>query len=193
MNSTYRRLQAAARPDGGSIDNCRQLRKLNLRNQAQAKTGGSTSTALDLTNQTKLEELDARGTKVQSVVFAKGAPVTVARMPSTITTLRLEYLGKLTSSGLTLESYGNVRTLIFDNCPGINWQTLLSRCANVDRLRVTGIDREDDGTWLNKFIAMGGVDASGNSTDTCASSEPSGSPGTSMRRSIRGCAPISRS
>lgn len=172
--TALRELNLQAATGGGStgwwlsIDNCRQLRKLNLRNQAQAKTGGSTSTALDLTNQTKLEELDARGTKVQSIVFAKGAPVTVARMPSTITTLRLEYLGKLTSSGLTLESYGNVRTLIFDNCPGINWQTLLSRCANVDRLRVTGIDREDDGTWLNKFMAMGGVDASGNSTDTCA-------------------------
>lgn len=172
--TALRELNLQAATGGGStgwwlsIDNCRQLRKLNLRNQAQAKTGGSTSTALDLTNQTKLEELDARGTKVQSIVFAKGAPVTVARMPSTITTLRLEYLGKLTSSGLTLESYGNVRTLIFDNCPGLNWETMLSRCANVDRLRVTGIDREDDGTWLNKFMAMGGVDSSGNSTDTCA-------------------------
>lgn len=172
--SALRELNLQAATGGGStgwwlsIDNCRQLRKVNLRNQAQAKTGGSTSTALDFTNQTKLEELDARGTKVQSIAFAKGAPVTVARMPSTITTLRLEYLSKLTSSGLTLESYTNVRTFIFDNCPGINWETLLSRCANVDRLRVTGIDREDDGTWLNKFMAMGGVDASGNSTDTCA-------------------------
>lgn len=151
-----------------SIDNCRQLRKINLRNQAQAKTGGSTSSALDFTNQTRLEELDARGTNVQSIIFAKGAPVTVARMPSTITTLRLEYLGKLTASGLTLESYANVRTLIIDNCPGLDWETLLSRCANADRIRVTGIDREDDGTWLNRFMSMGGVDASGNSTDTCA-------------------------
>lgn len=172
--SVLRELNLQAATGGGStgwwlsIDNCRQLRKVNLRNQAQAKTGGSTSTALDFTNQTKLEELDARGTKVQSIVFAKGAPVTVARMPSTITTLRLEYLSKLTTSGLTLESYGNVRTLIFDNCPGIGWEALLNRCTNVDRLRVTGIDREDDGTWLNKFMAMGGVDASGNSTDTCA-------------------------
>ena len=172
--TALRELNLQAATGGGStgwwlsIDNCRQLRKVNLRNQAQAKTGGSTSTALDFTNQTKLEELDARGTKVRSILFAKGAPVTVARMPSTITTLRLEYLSKLTSSGLTLEGYTNVRTLIFDNCPGINWETLLVRCANVDRLRVTGIDREDDGTWLNKFMAMGGVDSSGNSTDTCA-------------------------
>lgn len=151
-----------------SIGNCRQLRKINLRNQPQAKTGGSTSTALDLTNQTKLEELDARGTNVQSVQFAKGAPLTSAKLPATIATLRLEYLSKLTNAGLTLESYGNVRTLIFDNCPGLNWESLLSRCANVNRIRVIGIDREDDGTWLNKFMTMGGVDVSGNFTDTCA-------------------------
>ena len=151
-----------------SISNCRQLRKLNLRNQAQAKTGGSTSTALDLTNQTRLEDLDARGTKVQSVNFAKGAPVTSAKLPATITTLRLEYLSRLTQSGLTLENYGNVKTIVFDNCQLLNWETLLQRCSNTDRIRVTGIDREDDGTWLNKFMAMGGVDASGNSTDTCA-------------------------
>ncbi len=151
-----------------SISNCRQLRKLNLRNQAQAKTGGSTSTALDLTNQTRLEDLDARGTKVQSVNFAKGAPVTSAKLPATITTLRLEYLARLMQSGLTLENYSNVKTIVFDNCPLLNWETLLQRCSNTDRIRVTGIDRDDDGTWLNKFMAMGGVDASGNSTDTCA-------------------------
>ena len=151
-----------------SISNCRQLRKLNLRNQAQAKTGGSTSTALDLTNQTRLEDLDARGTKVQSVNFAKGAPVTSAKLPATITTLRLEYLSRLTQSGLTLENYSNVKTIVFDNCPLLNWETLLQRCSNTDRIRVTGIDRDDDGTWLNKFMTMGGVDTDGNSTDTCA-------------------------
>jgi hypothetical protein len=151
-----------------SISNCRQLRKLNLRNQAQAKTGGSTSTALDLTNQTRLEDLDARGTKVQSVNFAKGAPVTSAKLPATITTLRLEYLARLTQSSLTLENYGNVKTIVFDNCPLLNWETLLQRCSNTDRIRVTGIDRDDDGTWLNKFMTMGGVDTDGNSTDTCA-------------------------
>ena len=151
-----------------SLSNCRQLRKLNLRNQAQAKTGGSTSTALDLTNQTRLEDLDARGTKVQSVNFAKGAPVTSAKLPATITTLRLEYLARLTQSGLTLENYSNVKTIVFDNCPLLNWETLLQRCSNTDRIRVTGIDRDDDGTWLNKFMTMGGVDTDGNSTDTCA-------------------------
>lgn len=151
-----------------SINSCRQLRKLNVRNQSQAKTGGNTSTALDLTEQTKLEELDARGTQVRSVTFAKGAPLVKAQLPGTLAVLRLEYLSRLTASGLTLETWSNVRTLVFDSCPNLNWETLLSRCANIDRIRVTGIDRDDDGTWLKKFMDMGGVDAEGNSTDTCA-------------------------
>lgn len=81
-----------------NLGSCRQLRKVNLRNQAQAKTGSNTSTELDFTNQTKLEELDARGTQVQSVTFAKGAPLTRAWLPGTLTVLKLEYLGKLATS-----------------------------------------------------------------------------------------------
>lgn len=147
---------------------CRQLRKVNLRNQRQAKTGGSTSTELDFSNQTKLEELDARGTQVRSVSFAKGAPLTSAKLPGTLAVLKLEYLRKLTTDGLALEDWSNVRTLVVDGCPNISWETLLSRCTGVERLRVTGIDREDDGTWLSKFMTKGGVDAGGSATDTCA-------------------------
>lgn len=151
-----------------NIGSCRQLRKVNLRNQAQAKTGSNTSTELDFTNQTKLEELDARGTQVQSVTFAKGAPLTKAQLPGTLTVLKLEYLSKLTTSGLTLEGYSNVKTLIVDGCPNLNWETLLDSCTGVERIRVTGIYKEDDGTWLTRFTQMGGVDAEGNATDTCA-------------------------
>lgn len=151
-----------------NIGSCRQLRKVNVRNQAQAKTGSNTSTELDFTNQTKLEELDARGTQVQSVTFAKGAPLAKAQLPGTLTVLKLEYLSKLTTNGLTLESYSKVKTLIVDGCPGLNWETLLNRCTGVERIRVTGVNKEDDGTWLNRFTQMGGVDAEGNATDTCA-------------------------
>lgn len=164
-------LQSASTGSTGwwlNIGTCLQLRVLNLRNQQQAKTGSSTSTELDLSAQTKLQSLDARGTQVKSVSFAKGAPLASAMLPSTLTVLKLEYLSKLTLDGLTLEGYSNVTTLIVDGCPGINWETLLGRCSKVNRLRVTGIDKTDDGTWLSKFMSMGGIDADGNATDTCA-------------------------
>lgn len=150
------------------LNACKSLRRLNLRDQAQAKTGGSTSKELDLTAQTKLEWLDARGTQVESVVLAQGAPVTECHLPATIRTLRLEYLPRLTDAGLTMEGRENVETVVFAGCPGMDWEELLRTCAGVRRVRVTGIDITDgDGALLNKYMGTGGVDADGNTTDTC--------------------------
>lgn len=151
-----------------SLSSCKSLRKLNLRNQANAKTGSNTSTELDLSNQNKLEYLDARGTQVQSVTFAQGAPVTTAYLPATISALRLEYLSQLAPSGLTLESYTNVRTLIFSGCPLLSWETIMNKCANLQRVRITGIDIEGNGALLEKCMTLGGVDADGNMIDECA-------------------------
>lgn len=150
------------------LNACKSLRRLNVRNQAQAKTGSNTSKELDLSNQTKLEYLDARGTQVESVNFAQGAPLTTAYLPRTLTTLKLEYLSKLMPTRLYIESFANVNTFIFSGCPNLDWQSLLDKCTNVKRIRVTGIDMDGDGSLLDKYITAGGVDADGNYTDTCA-------------------------
>lgn len=150
------------------LNACKSLKRLNLRNQAQAKTGSSTSKELDLSNQTKLEYLDARGTQVESVNFAPGAPLITAYLPRTLATLKLEYLSQLKPSGLSVESYTNVNTFIFSGCPYLDWQSLLSKCTNVKRIRVTGIDMDGDGSLLDKYMSAGGVDENGNYTDTCS-------------------------
>lgn len=147
---------------------CKALKKIDLKNQSQAKTGSNTSTELDLSNQTRLEYLDASGTKVQSVNLAQGAPIATLILPATLATLKLEYLSQLLTSGLTIEGFDNVETFIFSGCPGLDWQTLLAKCVNVKRVRVTGIDIEDDGTLLDKYLTAGGVDADGNYVDTCS-------------------------
>lgn len=149
------------------LNACKSLRKLNVRNQQQAKTGSSTSKELDLSNQTKLEFLDARGTLVENVNFAYGAPLTQAYLPRTLTALKLEYLALLMPSGLYLESYANINTFIFAGCPNLDWLSLLDKCTNVRNIRVTGIDMDGDGALLEKYMTAGGVDADGNFTDTC--------------------------
>lgn len=149
------------------LNACKSLRKLNVRNQQQAKTGSATSKELDLSNQTKLEILDARGTLVENVNFAYGAPLTQAYLPRTITALKLEYLALLMPSGLYVESYTNVNTFIFSGCPNLDWQSLLDKCTNVKNIRITGIDMDGDGALLEKYMTVGGVDADGNFTDTC--------------------------
>lgn len=150
------------------LNACKSLRRLNLRNQAQAKTGSSTSKELDLSNQTRLEYLDARGVQVESINFAPGAPVTEAYLPRTLTTLRLEYLSQLMPEGLSVESYQNVNTFIFSGCPNLDWQSMLGKCTNVKHIRITGIDMDGDGSLLDKYMTAGGVDEDGNYTDTCA-------------------------
>ncbi len=150
------------------LDKCRQLVDVNLYGQANAKTGTLSSTELDFRNQTRLETLDARGVNVQAVLFAQGSPLTTAKLGGNIQTLRLEYLPELTMEGLTLQAWNTVKTLRFSGCPHLNWQTLVTRCTSIERVRIEGVNIEDDGTLLNRYKTLKGVDASGNAVDYCA-------------------------
>ena len=151
-----------------NLDNCRQLTQVNLNGQSKVRTGSQASTELDFSSQTRLRELYARGTSVKSIQLAKGAPLEAVIFPSSLTTLRLEYLPNLQMSGLTVVGYSNVETFIFAGCPGLNWQTLLGRCTNVVRIRVEGLALEGDGELLNTYLNKKGIDAEGNAVETCA-------------------------
>lgn len=144
------------------VNGCRNLRTLNM---TGLKSGSFTG--IDLSNNTKLETLKAGKTALTGVNFAQGAPLTSVTLPATLQTLELRYLGKLTTSGLTLEGTSNINRLVVDNCPGVDWQTLHARCGNVKYLRVTGIDMEGDGSLLVSLMQTGGVDEEGGNVDTC--------------------------
>ena len=144
------------------VNGCRNLRTLNM---TGLKSGSFTG--IDLSNNTKLETLKAGKTALTGVNFAQGAPLTSVTLPATLQTLELRYLGKLTTSGLTLEGTSNINRLVVDNCPGVDWQTLHARCGNVKYLRVTGIDMEGDGSLLASLMQMGGVDENGGNVESC--------------------------
>ena len=144
------------------VNGCRNLRTLNM---TGLKSGSFTG--IDLSNNTKLETLKAGKTALTGVNFAQGAPLTSVTLPATLQTLELRYLGKLTTSGLTLEGTSNINRLVVDNCPGVDWQTLHARCGNVKYLRVTGIDMEGDGSLLTSMMQTGGVDENGGNVESC--------------------------
>lgn len=150
------------------LDQCQQLSDVNLYGQSNAKTGTLSSMELDFRNQTKLKTLDARGVNVQAVLFAPGSPLTTAKLGNAIQTLRLEYLPELKESGLTLQNWRTIKTLRIAGCPNISWQSMISKCVNVERVRIEGVNVEDDGTMLKKYMSLKGVDASGNAVDYCA-------------------------
>lgn len=144
------------------VNGCRNLRTLNM---TGLKSGSFTG--IDLSNNTKLETLKAGKTALTGVNFAQGAPLTSVTLPATLQTLELRYLGKLRTSGLTLEGTSNITRFVVDNCPGIDWQTLYARCTNVKYLRVTGIDMEGDGSLLASLMQTGGVDENGGNVESC--------------------------
>ncbi len=144
------------------VNGCKNLRELRMRGLKSASFTG-----IDLSDNTKLETFDAGQSALTGATFAQGAPLASVTLPSTLQTLELRYLSKLQTSGLTLEGTANVTRLVVDNCPGINWQTLLNRCTGTKYLRVTGLDMEGDGTLLTSLLTMGGVDENGGNTDTC--------------------------
>lgn len=150
------------------LDQCRQLTDINLNGQANARTGTLSSTELDFKNQNKLKTLDARGVNAQAVLFAPGCPLTTAQLGGSIQTLRLEYLPLLQESGLTLQNWGTVKTLRLAGCSHISWQSIITKCVNVERIRIEGINLEDDGTLLERYKNLKGVDANGNAVDYCA-------------------------
>ncbi|WP_259329255.1 hypothetical protein, partial [Phocaeicola vulgatus] len=133
--------------------------EVNMRNNRLARNGDNGNVAtLDLSWQGRLKKLDVRGTGLTRVKLATGAPVVQLCLPDTIEELFLEYLTKLSDSGLILEGINNVRGYRYTNCPGIDGFAMLERLHQA-RLNGSGklerfvleIDREDDGTLLKKY------------------------------------------
>lgn len=142
-----------------SLSSCAQLRSINVNGQTQASTAGA-SGAMDLSGQPLLQSLDAGGTNLQSVTLCKGAPISSLKLPKTLTTLALQYLSSLTDSGLTLEGTDNITSLIIEQCPNINWLSLLNRCQAVKTLRIVATTSSGDGAELLQLIekGVGGID-----------------------------------
>lgn len=150
-----------------NFDLCTRLRLIDCTGHMGVKTGTSSSTEFNVGTQTRLEELLLGGTGIQSVTLAQGAPLTRLVLPATTTVLTLRYLPLLTAEGLTIEGYGNISTLNFAACPGLDWTAIAAMCPNLYRLRVEGIDMDDDGTVLHRYKAMRGVDENGNAVPQC--------------------------
>ena len=145
------------------------LEELNMRNNLLARNGDNGNvTTLDLSWQGRLKKLDVRGTGLTCVKLATGAPVVQLCLPETIEELFLEYLPRLTESGLVLEGIGNVRGYRFIGCPGIDGFAMLERLhqaklngsGKLERF-VLDIDMEDDGRLLGKYYDYGTYTSTG--------------------------------
>ena len=139
------------------------LEELVMTNNRMARNGDGGSVAtLDLSRQGRLRKALLKGTGIETLTLAPGAPVEELALPETLTGLFLENLTMLDESRLELEGVDNVTGYRFDNCPGIDGFAILERlheakAAGTGRLErfCIEVDMEDDGTLLERYAGYG--------------------------------------
>lgn len=144
------------------------LRHIDLTGQ-RGVTGTEDEQArtFDVSSHTGLEQLKLGGTSVRAVRIAEGSPISLLELPATLSYLRLRALPRLSVSGLVVADWSKVTSLELAGCPLIDWRALLDSCVALERLRIEGVDFEDDGTLLKRLSGIKGIDANGSAVDTC--------------------------
>lgn len=95
-----------------SLGNNAKLRKLDIQNCPNY------TTSIDVSGCENIEEVYAKGTKATAVNLAEGGVLRTLELPATITNLTLKNQPKL-GTGLSVDSWANVTTLVIENCPNI--------------------------------------------------------------------------
>lgn len=140
-----------------AVGNNTLLEHLNLQNVPNLKK------SISLTGCTNLEEFYAGGSGITGVAFAKGGKIRKAELPA-IASLSAKNLNYLTD--LKVTDYKNITTLTVEKCPTIDLIGMLTKCTNLSRVRLTGVDWQlDDTSLLDRLLKMTGLDENGYNTD----------------------------
>lgn len=119
---------------------------------------------LDLTGCGALKTLEAVGSGITGVAFARGGKITTAHIPavSSLSAIALKDLQEL-----TLTSYDSLRTLRIENCPTINERTIIEAATGLTRIRILGINWTLQATdLLDRLVAIKGLDESDHNLET---------------------------
>ena len=81
--------------------------------------GMTKMSSLDLSNHPYFKILKAKGSGISSISFAKGAPVEVLELPSSIRVLSLNQLPYLDSDNIIFENISSLQQLNVSSCPNI--------------------------------------------------------------------------
>lgn len=119
---------------------------------------------LDLTGCGALETLEAKGSGITGVSFARGGKIKTAHIPavSSLSAIALKDLMEL-----TLEGYDALRTLRIENCPTIDEKTIIETATGLTRIRILGIDWTLPNTdLLDRLVAIKGLDENDHNLET---------------------------
>lgn len=143
------------------------LRKLNIQNYTRIPS-------LDLTSCKRLEEINAAGCELLSVLaLSEGAPVSKITFPANYQTVTLRSLANISRAGLTFENKANITGLWVENCAKLDGFSLFEELYNtysgkLKYIRLSGLELEGDGNDLKRWYdaGLGGIDAQGNTTNS---------------------------
>ena len=145
-----------------SLGNNAKLRKLDIQNCPNY------TTSIDVSGCENIEEVYAKGTKATAVNLAEGGVLRILELPATITNLTLKNQPKL-GTGLSVDSWANVTTLVIENCPNIEPLDIAEKILSSDNalvyVRFTNIDAlKVNFAILNKLSSIKGVGDNGEYT-----------------------------
>lgn len=116
--------------------------------------------SISFNNQPRLKTLNLKGTSITSFSVLYPTAVTELRLPSTLTTLRLENYTSLTQEGFETEGAQRVQTFVFRNCPRLSSQLIVSQMCQAaendwHEVSIDGIDWVDfPVAYLMKLAAV---------------------------------------
>lgn len=117
-----------------------------------------------------LEEIDFTNTPIIGVTTPPTDMLTKLVLPATITELRLKGYSNLSSDGMTIGSYANIKHLEFEDCPNLDSYAICKACfdANspLEEATVKGVNWSVDNMKFLMWLADKGVKLQGKITCT---------------------------
>ena len=117
-----------------------------------------------------LEEIDFTNTPIIGVTTPPTDMLTKLVLPATITELHLKGYSNLSSDGMTIGSYANIKHLEFEDCPNLDSYAICKACfdANspLDEATVKGVNWSVDNMKVLMWLADKGVKLQGKITCT---------------------------
>ena len=117
-----------------------------------------------------LEEIDFTNTPIIGVTTPPTDMLTKLVLPATITELRLKGYSNLSSDGMTIVSYANIKHLEFEDCPKLDSYAICKACfdANspLEEATVKGVNWSVDNMKFLMWLADKGVKLQGKITCT---------------------------
>lgn len=165
MNYTASKPNTKEKGDNFDLSKMGMLRQVIVRNVKNLSKSIILSSDL-------LEEIDFTNTPITGVTTPPTDMLTKLVLPDTITELHLKGYTNLSSDGLSIGSYANIKYLDFEDCPNLDSYVICKACydANIplEEATIKGVDWTLDNMDILMWLADKGVKLQGKITCTAS-------------------------